>query len=141
MKTAHVLVALSTLVPALAWSAPVHSIWSTAAVGLTVPGSSTTIQSATGTASWTESSSYANINVRVTTSGGVWDFQLVSVTGLTSNYQVNGLWNVSLNGTPQCTNCTGQAYGFTSPTGSYYKIYVSNSTYGVAASISSRYDY
>lgn len=141
MKMAHVMVALSTLVPALAWSAPVHSIWSNASVGLTAPGFSGSTGTATGTASWTESTSYANINVRVASSVGTWEFQLVSVTGLNSAYQVNGLWNVSLNGTPQCTNCVGQAYGFNSPTGSYYKIYVNNSTYGVAANIASRYDY
>lgn len=141
MKTAHVMVALSTLVPALAWSAPVHSIWSTGAVALIAPGFSGTPGTATGTASWTESSSYANINVRVPTSSGVWEFQLVSVTGLTSNDQVNGLWNVTFNGTPQCTNCAGQAYGLSNSTGVYYKIYVSNYTYGVGATISSRYDY
>lgn len=143
MKTSHLLAALSALVPAAALAAnPVHNVWATQPGFVSEPGANYAATSASCSISWTESTGYAFINARATApTGDLYEFQLVSVTGSTSAFQVDGLWNISKNGLPLCTGCAGQAYGLTGSTGSMFKIYAGNYNYHLSAVITSRYDF
>lgn len=143
MKTPHLLVALSALVPAVALANPVHNIWATQPGYVSEPAANYAATSASCSFSWTEATGYAFINARATApTGDSYEFQLVSVTGSPSAYEVDGLWNISKNGVPLCTGCSGQAYGLTGSIGSMFKIYAGpNSSYHLSAIITSRYDF
>ncbi|ATB42865.1 hypothetical protein CYFUS_008344 [Cystobacter fuscus] len=142
MKATHLLSALCVLLPALAWSAPTHSIWSTQGYYLNVPGVSTTVSSANMSFNWTEGTGLAFVNAQAKVpSGDLYAFQLVSVTAPTTADEIVGLWNVSKNGAPLCTGCAGSAYGLSLPLNSYFKIYVGNYSYHLSGFITNRYDY
>ncbi|MFL5358295.1 hypothetical protein [Archangium sp.] len=143
MKTTPLLVALSALFPAVALAAnPVHNVWATQPGLISEPGASYVATSASCSFSWTEVSGYAFINARAKApTGDLYEFQLVSVTGSPTAYEVDGLWNVSKNGVPLCTGCSGLAYGLTAPIGSMFKIYVGNYSYHLSGSVTNRYDF
>jgi hypothetical protein len=141
MKSIHLLTALSVLCPALAWSNPVHNVWSTQGLYVSEPGASATPTSANVSFSWTEGTGLAFSNGQATTpAGDRYEFQLVSVTHNTTSTGIRGLWNVSKNGAPLCTSCVGHAYGF-GAVGTYFKIYVDGERYHLSGYVSSRYDY
>jgi hypothetical protein len=142
MKALPLLIALSVLSPTLAWSAPVHSLWSTQGLYVSEPGVFYSPTSANTAISWKEDSASAFINARATiASGDQYEFQLVSVSGIPSASEVQGVWNVSKNGAPLCKMCTGRAYGLNQAIGSYFKIYVDGERYHISGYITSRYDY
>ncbi len=113
MKATHLLTALSVLCPALAWSMPVHSVWSTKGLSVSEPGASATPSSANFTFNWKEAdSASAFLNAQATTPAGVrYEFSLVSVSGDPSADMVRGLWNVTRNGAPLCTMCGARPTG------------------------------
>lgn len=89
--------------------------------------------------SWTEPSpSYpaaANFRglTKVFASGlctsGIYDFVLLSVTSTTDD-EIDGVWDVILNGTTECSACNGKAYGLNQPAGTnYFKVYVDDPSY------------
>lgn len=142
MKLSHPLSLLCVLLPTLAWSNPVHSVWSNSAMEIKDPTGWHTPLSANASLSWNQSTGFAFVNAHATsTTGNVYDFQLVSVTASTTADQIVGTWNVTKNGIPLCTNCTGSAYGLTGGVGNYFKIYVNNETYGFIGYIASAYHY
>ncbi|HEX8539904.1 MAG TPA: hypothetical protein VF664_20755 [Cystobacter sp.] len=143
MKAPHLLTALSVLCPALAWSLPVHSVWSNQGLYVSEPGAGATPSSARFTINWQEANSAsAFINAQATTSAGVrYEFSLVSVSGDPSADMVRGLWNVTRNGAPLCSMCAGSAYGLSQAPGAYFKIYVDGERYHLSGYITNRYDY
>jgi len=114
MKPTHLLTALSVLCPALAWSNPTHNVVSTRGLYVNEPGGVTqNVTSANMTFVWTEGTSSAFSYAQATVSTGEsYEFQLVSVTALTTATQIQGLWNISKNGALLCSSCAGQVYGF-----------------------------
>ncbi|MET0404728.1 MAG: hypothetical protein ABW123_20095 [Cystobacter sp.] len=145
MKSTSLLLALSVLCPTLAWSAPpVHSVWSTQSTFVLEPGGAYYPISASATFSWKEDSASAFVNARATiASGEQYEFQLVSVSGIPSASEIQGVWNVTKNGAPLCKMCTGKAYGLNQAAGgyNYFKIYVDGERFHFGGYISSRYDY
>ncbi|WP_043427805.1 hypothetical protein [Cystobacter fuscus] len=142
MKATRLLSALFVLLPALAWSAPTHSIWSTQGYVLQVPGVFAYVPSAKMSFNWKEGTSLAFVNAEAEgPAGEIYAFQLVSVTAPTTADEIKGLWNISKNGAPLCTGCAGSAYGLSQPLNSYFKIYAGNSSYHISGFISNRYDY
>ncbi|WNG36276.1 hypothetical protein F0U60_23235 [Archangium minus] len=142
MKISRPLSALCVLLPTLAWSSPVHSVWSTSAIEVKDPTGWYNTSSANASLSWNQFTGFAFVNARATsTTGNVYEFQLVSTTASTTADAIVGTWNVTKNGIPLCTNCTGSAYGLTGGVGNYFKIYVNGETYGLIAYISSAYHY
>jgi hypothetical protein len=140
MKTSHLLAALSALIPTVAFSSPMHNVWANRAFSVSEPGGGYyTSASADCALSWTEGTGYAVAIMRIkTTTGDFFEFQLASVISST-NYEINGLWNVTKNGVPVCTNCAAQAYGLTGPVGHGFKF--NGSGYSTGATISNRYDF
>ncbi|WP_224369206.1 hypothetical protein [Hyalangium versicolor] len=142
MKISRPLSVLCVLLPALAWSSPVHSVWSNAGLQIKDPTGWYSTLSANCALSWNQSTGFAFANAHATsTAGDVYDFQLVSTTASTTADQIVGTWNVIKNGTVLCANCTGSAYGLSSGVGNYFKIYVNGETYGLSAYITSAYHY
>ncbi|PTL82694.1 hypothetical protein [Vitiosangium sp. GDMCC 1.1324] len=142
MKSFRLLSTLCVLFPALAWSGPVHNVWSTSPFFIKDGNNTYNATSGNSALSWNESTGYAFANARATSSlGDVYEFQLVSTTATTTSYEIVGTWNVTKNGSPLCTNCTGSAYGLNMGVGSYFKIYVSGETYGLSAYVTSVFNY
>jgi hypothetical protein len=142
MKSSRLLIALCALFPVAAWSDPVHNVWATSPLVVADASGSYTATSANCSFSWNENTLQAFANARATTaSGDVYAFQLVSVTANTTSSEIIGTWNVSKNGVALCTRCEGSAYGLGGGVGSYFKIYVGNSTYHLSARVTSAYDY
>jgi hypothetical protein len=142
MKTTPLLLALSVLCPTLAWSNPVHNVWSVKGTYVSEPGASYTPVSTQISVSWKEGSASAFINaVAKAPTGAVYEFQLVSVSGSPTADEVQGVWNVTKNGAPLCSMCLGHAYGLTSGIGSYFKIYISGESFHVGGYVANRFDY
>lgn len=144
MKTIHkgMLAALFVLAPALAFSNPVHSIWTTKPIAVADPAGWYTPASGNAVISWNEATGQAFVNARaVTTSNDVFEFQLIQTSANTTSYDINGSWNIYKNGALVCGACQGSAYGLTATVGSGFKIYVANSTYHFSGNVASRFDY
>ncbi len=142
MKIFRLLSALCVLFPALAWSDPVHSVWATSPLFVADPSGWYNATSTHCVFSWNASTGYAFANARATTSSGdVYEFQLVSAADTTTSNQIVGNWNVTKNDVRLCTNCPGSAYGLDGGVGSTFKLYVSGSTYHLGANITNTYSY
>jgi hypothetical protein len=142
MKATRLLSALFVLLPALAWSAPTHSIWSTQGYILQALDIFAYVPSANMTFNWKEGTSLAFVNAEAEgPADEIYAFQLVSVTAPTTADEIKGLWNISRNGAPLCTGCAGRAYGLSQPLNGYFKIDVSNLSYHLSGFIKNRYDY
>ena len=143
MKTAPkaLVAALLTLTPVVAFSTgPVHNIWVGKGIALNDPAGSYPIASTDGSISWNESTTQAVFNARVQANlGPTFEFVLVQPT-LTTNYQIDGTWNVFKNGALVCSACTGSAYGLNGPLNTGFKLYI-NGGYHFSGSIYSRYDF
>ncbi|MFY0580693.1 hypothetical protein ACN28S_46350 [Cystobacter fuscus] len=138
MKAPQLLTALTVLCPALAWSAPTHNVMSNQGLYVSEPGAaSQNISSADMTFVWTEGTTNAfGLAKAWVATGDAYEFQLASVTAPTTATSIQGLWNISKNGTLLCASCAGQVYGFYGS----FKFY-SNNGYHFSGFITSRYDY
>jgi hypothetical protein len=142
MKISRILSALCVLFPALAWSNPVHNVWANSPLYVADSSGWYTASSANCSFGWNETTGYAFANAQATVGSNLYQFQLVSVTASTSSGDITGLWNVTKNGVPLCTNCSGSAYGLNVGVGSHFKIYVGpNNAYHLSAYITSVYNY
>lgn len=134
-------------VPALvlATGQPVHSIWSTKGGAAVIKGTVFAPILNDSVVSWQEGSgpAFANARVTVNTHGTaiVLELNLVTVQGTPTDDLVEGLWDVTLDGTLVCSACQGFAKGLSNPVGSDYNIDVSNSFYRLDGIITSRFDY
>ncbi|ATB42866.1 hypothetical protein CYFUS_008345 [Cystobacter fuscus] len=139
MKPTHLLTALSVLCPALAWSSPTHNVMSNRGLYVSEPGAaSQNITSADMTFVWTEGTTNAfGLAKAWVATGDAYEFQLASVTAPTTATSIQGLWNISKNGTLLCASCAGQVYGFSGS----FKFYTVDSGYHFSGFITSRYDY
>ncbi|HEX8539905.1 MAG TPA: hypothetical protein VF664_20760 [Cystobacter sp.] len=138
MKAPHLLTALSVLCPALAWSNPTHNVISNRGLYVSEPGAaSQNITSADMTFVWTEGTTNAfGLAKAWVATGDAYEFQLVSVTAPTKDSEIQGLWNISKNGTLLCSSCSGKVYGFYGS----FKFYSDNGHH-FSGFITSRYDY
>jgi hypothetical protein len=142
MKMSRLVSALCVLVPALAWSNPIHNVWATTPMYVADTAgwyNATTVNSSFG---WNEATGYAFGNARATVGTNVYEFQLTSVTASTTSGQIIGTWNVTKNNVVICGNCQGSAYGLDGGVGNYYKIYVGpNNAFHLSAGITNAYNY
>jgi hypothetical protein len=137
---------LTVTIPVVAWSTllPVHNV--RARTTYFYEGS-TVVSSISGqmTISWQENSPNNFANLRAESKAGdSYELSLSSTTTADSD-EVQGTWNVSKNGVPQCINCKGYLY-VAPPTldNQYLKGYVQDSkgyAYSFAGDITSRSDY
>jgi hypothetical protein len=143
MKNHRLLSALCVLFPALAWSNPVHSVWSNSPMFVADPvGGFQTATKANCAFSWTEGTGYAFANATATSStGDVFEFQFLAPTASAANGAIVGNWNVTKNGVLVCGNCSGSAYGLSGGVGTGFKIYVSGESYHLSGYVSSVYNY
>ncbi|QSQ26426.1 hypothetical protein JY651_16495 [Pyxidicoccus parkwayensis] len=129
----------------LASGLPVHSIWSTKGGAVVIQGTLFAPVLNSSAVSWQEGPgpAFANAKVTVNTTGTpmILELNLVSVNGTPTNDLVQGLWDVTFNGTLVCAACQGYAKGLSHPVGSNYNIDVSNSFYRLDGIITSRFDY
>src|SRR5690349_1739367 len=106
MKAPQLLTALTVLCPALAWSAPTHNVMSNQGLYVSEPGAaSQNISSADMTFVWTEGTTNAfGLAKAWVATGDAYEFQLASVTAPTTATSIQGLWNISKNGTLLCAS-------------------------------------
>lgn len=143
MKNLRLLSALCVLFPALAWSNPVHSVWSNSAlyVGDSASGINPAVKG-NASFSWSENTGYAFANASATSStGDFYEFQFLAPTASAANGAIIGNWNVFKNGAVVCGNCSGSAYGLNNGVGSYFKIYVSGETFHLSGYIANVFNY
>lgn len=74
-----------------------------------------------------------------------YEFILVAISSANSSY-IEGLWDIYRNSALVCTGCVGRAYGIDQTPGSYFKLYVGDSTsyaekWHFSAYITNRFDY
>jgi hypothetical protein len=129
----------------LASGQPVHSLWSTKGGAVVIQGTLFAPVLNDSVVSWQEGSgpAFANAKVTVNTNGTaiVLELNLVTLQGAPTDDLVQGLWDVTLDGTLVCSACQGFAKGLNNPVGSPYNIDVSNSFYRLDGIITSRFDY
>ena len=138
---------LTVAIPVVAWSTllPVHTVRGKMDY-LTVNSVEFYPVASETTASWKEStySNFANLRAQ-NKAGDTYEFSLVS-TKTSERGTLYGFWNVTKNGEPECTGCTGGIYvtdpnsgypylkGFVSTQSNYYQ-------YTFGGNVTSRSDY
>lgn len=105
------------------------------------------IDSANALFSWQEGEEAFVHALAIVSSGDEIEFRLVKVSG-SNNDQIDGLFDIYVNGSLQCDDCIGSAYGLdqAAAAGNYFKIYVGTPTayaedWLFSGYISTRYDY
>jgi hypothetical protein len=131
-------------VPALSWSKVtlVYSLWANKPGTVTDSGTVYIPSLSNSVVSWQEDIGPAFAHARVwLPSGGFYEFNLVELTGAPDYAQINGYWDVLLNGMPLCTRCKGLASNLYESEGGQLTISVENGRYVFTGGITTRHEY
>lgn len=130
----------------------VHSVWAQKPLYVTDGQTGAQYQVAQGTATmnWKDStrSGFFHASAVPTSPGPAmlnYEFILVAISSANTSY-IEGLWDIYRNNTLVCTGCVGRAHGVDQAPGSYFKLYVGDSTsyaekWHFSAYITNRLDY